>query len=242
MAKPAPDVLSHASATGQGQSPARSCWQEFSPRFADERECLASFLALECAEVLAGQKPANLLNLSNKRRSCGRNLYLLWKNHGDALLSRSGLSAKVLDDRGHSLLLMFYRPESLQALLDRNPVAALLARAGYPRPLDCRSALSHLQSRVIAGGHDFPHEIGVFLGYPLKDVVCFMGWGKAPFTCQGPWKIFGNPTESLRLAETHRACRCHMSQLLDRGCNPIDCLMASGAAATPGETELFRAA
>ena len=40
---------------------------------------------------------------------------------------------------------------------------------------------------------DFPHEIGIFLGYPLKDVVGFMGYGNYKFYKTKYWKIYGDP-------------------------------------------------
>lgn len=207
------------------ESPAivrRPGWQELSERFPEDRDCLASFLVLELAEVLQGAKPANLVCLANKRRSCGRNLYHLWKQHGRALLDQSGLQVKVLADRGSSILLLLYCPLALEALLALKSVQVILGRAGYEAPSDMELVLRELELRM--AGEGFPHEVGVFLGYPLKDVVGFMGWAQLSFTCQGPWKIFGNPTESLRLAETHRECRWRMSQQLDSGCNPHECL------------------
>jgi hypothetical protein len=71
---------------------------------------------------------------------------------------------------------------------------------------------------------DFPHEVGVFLGYPLKDVAGFMGWVDLPVTCQGPWKIYGNPDRSLALADGFRACRLRMDQRLRCCANASDCL------------------
>lgn len=200
----------------------RRCWQEYADRFTDDSDCLASFLALEGAEVLHGAKPANLLNLANRRRPCGRNLYTLWKEHGEGMIGESGLEVRVLADRGSSLLILLYRREVLGELLCRNSVKVILGRAGYSQPNDLDTTLGELQSRL--QGEGFPHEIGVFLGYPLKDVVGFLGWPRLPFTCQGPWKIFGDPRESLELAERHRLCRGKVSLLLDSGCNPHDCL------------------
>ena len=205
-------------------------WQELSGRYTEDRDCLASFLVLELAEVLQGAKPANLVCLSNKRRSCGRNLYLLWKEHGPALLAESGLKVRVLADRGSSLLLLLYSPDALGSLLAQKSVHVILGKAGYQDPADFEKVLSELEKRV--AGEGFPHEIGVFLGYPLKDVVGFMGWAQLSFTCQGPWKIFGNPDQSLKLAENHRECRCHMSLQLASGCSPLDCLR--GAASRAG--------
>lgn len=211
-----------------GLSGKRPGWQELSVRYPEDRDCLASYLVLELAEVLQGEKPANLVCLANRRRSCGRNLYQLWKEHGASLLEESGLKVRELADRGSSLLLLLYRPDALAALLGQKSVRIILGKAGYAEQTDSERVLSELEKRV--AGEGFPHEIGVFLGYPLKDVVGFMGWAALPFTCQGPWKIFGDPRESLKLAETHRRCRCSMSLQLASIGNPRECLRVKSAA------------
>ncbi|MBU5636593.1 DUF3793 family protein [Geomonas sp. Red69] len=203
----------------------RAAWQDFAGLYPTDEECLASFLALELAEVLQGAKPANLVCLANKNRSCGRNLYLLWKEHGAVLLEQSGLKVRVLDDRGSSILLLLYSQEALGGLLAQKSVRIILGKAGYRNVDEFDEVLDELQTRVV--GEGFPHEIGVFLGYPLKDVVGFMGWAQLAFTCQGPWKIFGKPEQSLRLAECHRECRSRMSSRLASGCSPLDCLRNS---------------
>lgn len=205
----------------------RPLWHDLAERFADERECLAAYLALESAEVLEGEKPSNLINIANRRRACGRNFYRIWQRHGASLLRQSGLAVRELADRGHSVLLLIYRPEALSDLLLRPNVAGFLRKAGYSNPPDLQTSLSELQARISAAG--FPHEIGVFLGYPLKDVAGFMGWAPLPFTCQGPWKIYGDPTGSLDLAETFRQSRCRMARRLSCCATPVDCLRVTGA-------------
>ncbi len=75
-------------------------------------------------------------------------------------------------------------------------------------------------------GESFPHKIGVFLGYPLKNVAAFMGLVLIPFSCQGPWKIFGDPSEILRLAETSRCCRARMVERLSSCASALECLSA----------------
>lgn len=213
-------------------SQTRPQWQWFAERFPQDRDCLASFLALELAEVLQGAKPGNLVALANKPRSCGRNLYLLWKEHGAGLIADSGLEVKVLADRGSSLLLFLYCPKALRSLLEQKSAQAILTKAGYQDAKDFAAVLAELKMRM--AGEGFPHEIGVFLGYPLKDVVGFLGWAPLTFTCQGPWKIFGNPAESLRLAEAHRECRRRASLLLASGCSPQECLKAATSCAGSG--------
>jgi hypothetical protein len=208
-------------AAGWGEKGKRPLWYDISGRFPEPRHCLASFLALEGAEVLAGVKPANLVNLPNRVRPCGRNLYTLWKGEGRGLLEESGLAARELVDRGDSLLLLLYSPAAIEALLRGPAAGAVLRRTGYDSLPDADATLEHLASRFIGG---FPHEIGAFLGYPLKDVAAFMGWVSLPFACQTLWKVYGDPRQSLRLAETFLCCRQQMARRLACCDDPLACL------------------
>jgi hypothetical protein len=208
--------------TTTGKKAWRPTWLTVAGRFSDKRACLASYLALETAEILAGAKPANLLNIVNRQRACGENYYQLWQTWGTEVLAAGGMKARVLADSGESLLVLIYRPAALATLLAEKTVQAVLHKAGYAAPADSELALAELERRLAAGG--FPHEIGVFLGYPLKDVVGFLGWARLKFACQGPWKIYGDPRESLKLAEEHRQCRCRMAQQLAKATDPFTCL------------------
>jgi hypothetical protein len=205
----------------------RPAWFELGNRFADERECLASFLALETAEILEGVKPANLINIADRRRACGRNLHSLWRRYGAALLRRSGLRVREMAQRDDAVLLFIYHEASLVELLSRKNVATFLGKAGYGNTADLETTLAQLQGRM--DGDGFPHEIGVFLGYPLKDVAGFMGLAPLPVTGQGLWKIFGPPEKSLQLAETFLDCRCRMARRLARCATPVECLKVVGS-------------
>ena len=43
-----------------------------------------------------------------------------------------------------------------------------------------------------------PHEIGLALGYPIKDVLGYMGLVPLPCTGGCGWRIYGDPNPSLR--------------------------------------------
>ncbi len=209
----------------------RVVWGDFANRFCDPRECLASYLALESAEVIAGVKPANLLSIPDRVSKCGKNPYRLWKRWRGEVLDATPLEVRELTDRGNSALVLLYRSEALARLLDTPAVRAILSRAGYTEDMSLATVLDRLTKRLDSG--TFPHEIGIFLGYPLKDVAGFMGLARIPFTCQGPWKIYGDPRASLQLAETFRCCRKRMAADLANCSSPYDCLSSvfSGAAA-----------
>ncbi len=51
------------------------------------------------------------------------------------------------------------------------------------------NCLRNLTDRI-ADCAEFPHEIGVFLDYPLADVIGFMENRGAGYRCQGCWKAY----------------------------------------------------
>jgi len=199
----------------------RAFWGDIAGRFCDPRECLASYLALESAEVIAGVKPANLISIANRTHSCGTNPYAYWKKWGGEVVKAAQLETYTLIDRGNSVLVLLYRADALAELLAMPAVRAMLRRAGYTGQTGISDLLGTLAKRMHSG--TFPHEIGIFLGYPLKDVAGFMGLARIPFTCQGPWKIFGDPGASLKLADTFRWCRKQMAEDLEHCSSPFEC-------------------
>jgi hypothetical protein len=198
----------------------RTSWLDLTWKFPDERDCLASFLALEAAEVLAGVKPANLVQLRNRRQPCGRNLHQLWQLHSGALLADCPLQALALRQKESGDLMLFYAPDLLRSHLQRPETAAFLRRLGYLTPDNLQGTLAELQNRFHTET-DMPHEIGIFLGYPLKDVAGFMGCSDRPCTTCRQWRIYGDPAPSLALSDRYSACRRGMASRLKEAGNPV---------------------
>jgi len=212
-------------------------WMDISAGFPDERDCLAAFIAFESAEVLEGVKPSSLINLPDRPRRCGRNLYAIWKEHGREIVRGSALEVMVMADRPGSLLLLIYDRSTLERLLSNRRVIAMLRTAGYRCDGNADLLLTEFSSRFESG--EIPHAVGIILGYPLKDVAGFLGVGRLQFTCQGPWRIYGDPQQSLMLAETHRQCRRLMASRLMSGAGPFECLGVYGDAVKRKETFFY---
>lgn len=185
--------------------------------FSQPLDCLTAHLMLECSEVLAGVKPANLISLVNRKRPCGRNLYQLWQSFtNDMELRFPHLTFMVLQTTMHASLLLCYNRTHLEHHLSHAGIRVLLCKSGYAAEASCDALLEELYQRI-SQNNTFPHEIGLFIGYPTKDVAAFMGLVKLPFACQRLWKIYGNPEQSLDLAEQFRCCRQNMCDLLMSG-------------------------
>lgn len=193
-------------------------------QFNNPLECLTAHLVFQCSEVLTGVKPANLLALPNKKRSCGRNLYQLWqKYHEQLAVTLDYLTFKVLRQNDDSVLLFCFNHTQLEEHLSHNGIRVLLAKSGYDINQDTNNLINELAKRA-SSSKGFPHEIGLFIGYPAKDVAAFMGLAKLPFTCQGPWKVFGCPKKSMALASRHKSCRKLVKNMLEHCTSVNECL------------------
>lgn len=182
--------------------------------FPDPLDCLTAHLI---SEVLAEVKPANLISLVNRIRPCGRNLYQLWVQYQQPINSRlRNLEFIALRSSTKATLLLCYNRQQLEQHLSHAGIRRLLQKAGYNQDDGLDALLVMLKQRCNKNDC-FPHEIGLFIGYPAKDVAAFMGFIKLPFACQALWKIYGNPVQSLSLAENFRCYRQRMGLILASG-------------------------
>lgn len=166
-------------------------------------------LAWHCAAAMAGIKPADLL---------------CWKAEEDwaalvgyyaVALSRRGIRLRVLRSSGGRLMILVFRPERLKCCLRDPEVAQMLAQAGYPVQEDAPSLLRHLATQLTCA--DFPHEIGLFLGYPPEDVEGFRRWGGRGCKYSGAWKVYGDVEQARRKFDRYHRCRTALSARLRQG-------------------------
>ena len=70
---------------------------------------------------------------------------------------------------------------------------------------DSKACLNRLKSRV-KKCPEFPHEIGLFLGYPPEDVHGFILHKGNCCKCCGCWKVYGNEEKALRAFAKYKKC------------------------------------
>ena len=161
---------------------------------------LEGLMVQQCAPTLAGLKTASLFCLPCSSEEA-RALVVTWNN---ALNSR-GVEARLLRAGDRRTLFYLFRPKKLRADWARPGVAEFLRAHGYAPAFPLEHNLSRLEARV--RGEAFPHEIGLFLGYPLEDVQGFIENNGENFCCCGYWKVYGNPCEAERCFASFRKCR-----------------------------------
>ena len=139
-------------------------------------------------------------------------------------LGGKGLRLLPLRIREDSALLYLYRPRLLQRDLENREARRLLAEVGYDdlRPGRCLPQLL----RRFRSGTDFPHEIGLFLGYPVEDVRGFIEQGAAGSKYCGLWQVYGDVNRARRLFASYKNCTARWVARFNRGV-PLEALTES---------------
>ena len=186
-------------------------------------------LGFHCAPVLMGEKPANLVSVSKTRgnedaASCSCLSDASPTEHVPALIKEytsafagEGIRVEILCNCARHYMVLVYRPDRLTEYLKSPRVAELLWKDGYPKGGDLSCMLELLKMRF-AAKRDFPHEIGLFLGYPVEDVVGFRKHKGSNYKMCGYWKVYGDVAYARETFARFDQCRSYLLGQLKAGC------------------------
>ena len=152
-----------------------------------------------CAPTLAGIKVGSLFSCRYE------NAVVLVQEiaRENRALNKKGVYFKLLKLKNGVALVYVYRKKQLEQALSNPAVQAFLRTLGYT-VFDVPYCLTILRRRV--QGMDFPHEIGLFLGYPLADVCAFIAHRGANCKHVGCWKVYHDEEGAKKTFARYRKC------------------------------------
>lgn len=112
-------------------------------------------------------------------------------------------------------LIYIYRPGQLQSDLGAEEAKAILLRLGYEAS-SMEGCIRRLSDRIYECD-EFPHEIGLFLGYPPEDVKGFIELGGRNCKASGYWKVYGDVARAQKQFERFSKCTGVYLKCLERG-------------------------
>lgn len=177
-------------------------------------------LALQCAPLLTGLKLSNLfiISLANEQN---------FLEYLDRVVHNVDIEAyRLLDHQGKCIYLL-YRRAALESFLAKEDVRDFFAKEGYMDfTLDGMliGFRFRYQKHRLCGG-EFPHEMGLLLGYPLEDVVGFVKNEGENFLCSGYWKVYANPAEKLTLFRKFQRAEERLLIMLSKGISIKDVIV-----------------
>ena len=160
-----------------------------------------SLLKDYCFPTLLGLKVANMFSYSYISKQDLDDTISSWNK----FLNEKSIHIEILNITDRRALIYVYRKKRLMNILNQKKVKNILCEYGYKTNKidDCMSTLKN----KIKSSEDFPHEIGVFLGYPICDVLCFIKDKGKNSICTGCWKVYHNEERALKTFSLFDRCR-----------------------------------
>ena len=165
-------------------------------------------MILQCAPLIAGLKASNLLIVNSKN-----------VDKVAQIITETAISYVILWETKEKTTLLLYKDESLNTYFSNQCVQQLLKSYGYENAE--LNTLLHIfrqhYAEYMAGQKPFPHEIGLFLGYPVEDVEGFIKYEGKHSLYAGYWKVYADLASKLKLFEEFESAKGTMIRLLSYG-------------------------
>ncbi|SDB58490.1 DUF3793 family protein [Butyrivibrio sp. INlla16] len=153
-----------------------------------------------CSPTLAGLKTGNLFTVDiDDREQFNKEV----REFNSRFLSKGIRMIPVKYSKGH-VLIYLYRPSYLKRDFRSDEVCRILKEKGYSYS-NADLCVAQL-ARHLAKDGTFPHEIGLFLGYPVEDVVGFMRSPEEGVKYTGFWKVYGDMDSALKTFDRYKKC------------------------------------
>lgn len=183
---------------------------------------LEKYLIDHCSPTLASIKTANLFTCEMPSEEELEQNIEYW----NSCMEKKGISLIVLRKSEKKALVYVCRMDKLQKDLEKPGVASFLRKYGYEMP-DAEYAVDRLKKRI-QSSEEFPHEIGIFLSYPLGDVIGFIENAGKNCKCSGCWKVYCDECEAVRLFAMYKKCREIYRDLWSKGRSILQLTVAVG--------------
>ena len=154
-----------------------------------------------CAPTLAGLKTGNIFNCTIAK---GEDINSTIDSF-NKLFKPKGLQMTLLRVKGDVAMVYLYRIKQLANDLSQANVRNYLQQIGYPlnNSTECIDNLKHRINTL----KDFPHEIGLFIGYPIEDVIGFSTLGANCSKYCGAWRVYGDVEKAKKQFALFKKCR-----------------------------------
>lgn len=171
--------------------------------------------ALQCAPLLTGIKMSNLLHVKPEQ-----------VEEVIQAFESTPISVQILYSWNKRVSILLYRKEALQSYLNQKRVKRLLEKLGYEAQTfdEILKQVSERNQAYVEGKTDYPHEIGLLLGYPPEDVTGYIENAGRNYVISGYWKVYGDSLRAERIFHAYDRARDAVIRLVGKGFCVVDIL------------------
>lgn len=165
-------------------------------------------IAFHCAPLIAGLKLSNLLMIHNKDL-----------DRTTSLLKRAGISYFVVAVTNGKVAVLLFDRQRLEHYLQEEKVRQIFRDMGYQDDAMGKILYAFRQryEGYLLRDQEFPHEMGLVLGYPVEDVEGFILNEGENCLYIGYWKVYENLSEKMALFRQFEKAREVLLRLLSDG-------------------------
>ena len=163
-----------------------------------------SLLANYCAPALKQYKYANMFHLPKDDDS----IRSFIKQYNQQFNSKGIFFILIEQETQYTI---YVYNSKLKDYISSNAVQNFLKSYQYPNTFEL--CIQELKKRL--NTKNFPHEIGVFLGYPLDDVIGFIE--HKPYYLIGDWKVYQNVNEAKKQFDLFKQTKVKMLNQIHNG-------------------------
>ena len=140
-------------------------------------------LALQCAPVITGVKVSNLFTVSEGIKAQVKELF---RSSIYSILELISINGKVT--------YLIYHSKELERLIMTEEIAEFMNRKGYETTnlVKVLRIFKNKYQKCLLRNEEFPHEMGILLGYPIEDVKSFIENHGQNYLYAGYWKVYHN--------------------------------------------------
>ncbi|WP_300368707.1 DUF3793 family protein [Brachyspira sp.] len=154
-----------------------------------------------CAPALSGIKIANIFTYQYSDKEEVYKKITVYNR----ILNNRNINVSIIKDYDNRVIVYVYDREKLGKYILNDDVFDFLGNYGY-KEKNIYKCIKFLKDRM-QNSKNFPHEIGIFLGYPLVDIYGFINnYGKNSLHA-GYWKVYHNKNEAIEIFNRYNECR-----------------------------------
>lgn len=165
-------------------------------------------IAFHCAPLIAGLKLSNLLMLQSEEL-----------DRGTSILKRAGISYFVVAVTNGKVAVLLFDRQRLESYLRKEEVWKIFQDMGYQNYAMGKVLYSFRQryEGYLLWNQEFPHEMGLLLGYPIEDVKGFILNEGENCLYTGYWKVYEDLPEKMIVFRQFEKARDMLIGLLSNG-------------------------
>lgn len=163
-----------------------------------DRESLEVQLLLQCAPMIVGLKASNLLIIASENEADARRI-----------LNGTKISCARLARMDKKTTMLIYHEQWVKEYLASREVSDLLRVLGYEGKgfYEVLHSVRKKYRSYMKKEGEFPHELGLLLGYPAEDVKGYMDNKGRNYLCTGYWQVYADPAAKLNLFQKFELAR-----------------------------------